>query len=98
MYMLQWLQIEKFVPSNFASSLKLNKTKIDKKMEEDFRDEMKKAGVKIKVMTYKNTFHSFTYPEATEIGKKHNFFISYNPVSANKAWEQMKVFLKTQLK
>lgn len=71
---------------------------IDKKMEEDFRKEMKDAKAKLKVVTYKNTFHSFTYPEATEIGKKHNFFISYNPVSDKESWEQMRVFLKTHLR
>ena len=38
--------------------------------------------------------HSFTNPEATELGKKLNLPIAYNADADKKYWGEMKDFLK----
>ncbi len=38
--------------------------------------------------------HSFTNPEATELGKKLNLPIAYNADADKKSWGEMKDFLK----
>ena len=70
---------------------------IDKKMEDNFRKEMTKAHAKFKIITYKDTFHSFTFKDADRIGKKHNFFIKYHPLSDKQSWNQTKLLLKRVL-
>ncbi len=61
---------------------------------EAFRQEMKSAGADFRLISYPGALHSFTNPEATELGKKLNFPIAYNADADKKSWAEMKGFLK----
>jgi dienelactone hydrolase len=60
---------------------------------EAFRQEMKAAGVDFQFISYPGAMHSFTNPDATELGKKFNLPIAYNPGADKKSWGEMKKFL-----
>jgi dienelactone hydrolase len=60
---------------------------------EAFRQEMKAAGADLKFISYPGAMHSFTNPDATELGKKFNLPIAYNPDADKKSWGEMKEFL-----
>ncbi|MGZ6395478.1 MAG: dienelactone hydrolase family protein [Pseudobdellovibrionaceae bacterium] len=61
---------------------------------EAFKQEMKSAGVDLQFISYPGATHSFTNPEATELGKKFNMPIAYNADADKKSWGELKEFLK----
>jgi len=65
---------------------------------EAFKQEMKGAGASFQFISYPDALHSFTNPEATELGKKFNMPIAYNGKADKESWSEMKGFLSTILK
>ncbi len=61
---------------------------------EAFKNEMKAAGADFKFISYPGAVHSFTNPEADELGKKYNIPIAYNRDADKKSWEELKKFLR----
>lgn len=57
-----------------------------------FKKEMDSAKINYQFIDYPNSLHSFTNPDATEIGKKFNLKIAYNKEADQKSWEDMKQF------
>jgi len=57
-----------------------------------FEDEMRKAGVDWYLVAYGNAVHSFTNPEASELGKKFNLPLAYNEKADKESWADMKKF------
>lgn len=62
---------------------------------EAFKKEMTGAGADFRFIDYPGAIHSFTNPDATELGKKFNLPLAYNADADKKSWEEMKTFLKT---
>ena len=60
---------------------------------EAFKQEMESAGADFKFVSYPGATHSFTNPEATELGKKFNLPVAYNADADKKSWDEMKKFL-----
>jgi dienelactone hydrolase len=60
---------------------------------EAFRKEMKAAGADFQVISYPGAVHSFTNPEATELGKKFNLPLAYNADADKKSWLELQRFL-----
>jgi dienelactone hydrolase len=60
----------------------------------EFQDEMRKAKADWQFISYGNTVHSFTNPEA---GNDNSKGAAYNEVSTKRAWNEMKAFFKTTL-
>jgi dienelactone hydrolase len=60
---------------------------------EAFKQEMKAAHADFKFISYPGALHSFTNPEATELGKKFNMPIAYNANADKKSWHELKKFL-----
>jgi dienelactone hydrolase len=65
---------------------------------EAFKQEMKTAGAAFQFISYPGALHSFTNPEATELGKKFNMPIAYNAQADEESWNEMKGFLSTVFK
>lgn len=65
---------------------------------ESFKQEMEAAGVDYRVVSYPGTMHSFTNPDADELGKKFNMPIAYNAEADKDSWMQLKTFLADVLK
>ena len=65
---------------------------------EAFKQEMRAAGADFQFISYPGAMHSFTNPEATELGKKFNMPIAYNAKADKESWNEMKEFLSTILK
>ena len=65
---------------------------------EAFKQEMRAAGADFQFISYPGATHSFTNPEATELGKKFNMPIAYNAKADKESWIEMKEFLSTILK
>ena len=65
---------------------------------EAFRQEMKGADASFQFISYPDALHSFTNPEATELGKKFNMPIAYNAKADKESWSEMIGFLSTILK
>jgi dienelactone hydrolase len=65
---------------------------------EAFKQEMKAVGADFRFISYPGVLHSFTNPEATELGKKFNMPIGYNAKADKESWSEMKGFLSTVLK
>jgi dienelactone hydrolase len=65
---------------------------------EAFKQEMRAAGADFQFISYPGAMHSFTNPEATELGKKFNMPIAYNAKADKESWNEMKEFLSTVLK
>jgi dienelactone hydrolase len=61
---------------------------------EALKQEMKSAGADFRFISYPGAMHSFTNPEATELGKRLNLPIAYNADADKKSWGEMKGFLK----
>jgi dienelactone hydrolase len=61
---------------------------------EAFKQEMKSAGVDFQFISYPGAVHSFTNPDADELGKKFNMPIAYNADADKKSWDELKKFLK----
>jgi dienelactone hydrolase len=49
-------------------------------------------------ISYPGAVHSFTVPEADELGKKFNMPIAYNAEADKKSWDELKKFLKAIFK
>ena len=64
---------------------------------EAFKQEMKSAGVDYQFFSYPGAVHSFTNPEATELGKKFKMAVAYNAEADRKSWDEMKNFFSTIL-
>lgn len=58
-----------------------------------FKKEMDSAKIDYKFIDYPNSLHSFTNPDATEMGKKFGLQIAYNKEADEKSWNDMKSFL-----
>lgn len=71
---------------------------VPKKQVDGFVKEMKAAGAKFKVISYRGAKHSFTNPAATETGQKFNIPLAYNPEVDKKSWAEAQKFLKSALK
>jgi len=65
---------------------------------EAFKQEMRSAGADFQFISYPGALHSFTNPEATELGKKFNMPIAYNAKADKESWNEMKKFLRTIFK
>ncbi len=65
---------------------------------EAFKQEMKAAGVDFKFSSYPGAIHSFTNPEATELGKKFNMPVAYNAEADRKSWDELKGFFNVIFK
>jgi len=61
---------------------------------EAFKQEMKSAGADYQFISYPGALHSFTNPEATELGKKFNLPVAYNADADRESWSELKGFLK----
>lgn len=59
-----------------------------------FKKQMDSIGAKYDVKIYEGATHSFTNPNSTEIGKKYNMSIEYNPAADSNSWNDMKLFFK----
>lgn len=65
---------------------------------EGFRQEMDKAGVNYQIVSYPGAMHSFTNPDADELGKKFNLPLAYNAAADKDSWAQATAFLADVLK
>ncbi len=61
---------------------------------EAFKQEMDKAQVNYKVVSYPGVKHSFTNPAANELGQKFNLPLAYNAEADKDSWTQTQAFLK----
>ena len=59
-----------------------------------FKQEMSDAKADFRVVTYPGVKHSFTNPDADELGKKFNLPLAYNADADKDSWQQATVFLK----
>jgi dienelactone hydrolase len=58
------------------------------------KKEMADQKVNFKFVNYPGAVHSFTNPEATEIGKKFKMPVAYNAKADKESWEDIQRFLK----
>ncbi len=63
-----------------------------------FRQEMDKAGVNYKAVTYPGATHAFTNPAADEYGKKFKLPLAYNATADKASWEEGLAFLADAFK
>ncbi len=63
-----------------------------------FREEMDKAGVTNKVVTYPGARHAFTNPEADKLGQEFNLPLAYNAAADKASWEEGLAFLAEAFK
>lgn len=59
-----------------------------------FKQEMEQAGANYRVVTYPGVKHSFTNPDADELGRKFNLPLAYNAEADHDSWQQTKTFLR----
>ncbi|MBI5753395.1 MAG: dienelactone hydrolase family protein [Hydrogenophilales bacterium] len=59
-----------------------------------FKQEMGNAGANFRVVTYPGVKHSFTNPDADELGKKFNLPLAYNAAADKDSWQQAIAFLR----
>ena len=59
-----------------------------------FKQEMSDAKADFRIVTYPGAGHSFTNPDADELGKKFNLPLAYNAAADKDSWQQATVFLK----
>jgi dienelactone hydrolase len=70
---------DKFIPAEAIEALK---------------KEMADQKVNFKFVNYPGAVHSFTNPEATELGKKFSMPIAYNAAADKESWADMQKFFK----
>ena len=63
-----------------------------------FRQEMEKAGVNYKAVTYPGATHAFTNPAADEYGRKFKLPLAYNAVADKASWDAGLAFLAEAFK
>lgn len=61
---------------------------------DEFKQEMKAAGAKFNVVSYKGVKHSFTNPDADKLAKEFNLPLAYNAKADKASWKQLLKFLK----
>ncbi len=59
-----------------------------------FKQEMEAAGVRYEFIDYPGVKHSFTNPEATEIGREFGLPLEYNAETDADSWQRMQDFFK----
>lgn len=59
-----------------------------------FRKEMQGAGADFRVVTYPGVKHSFTNPDADELGRRFNLPLVYDAAADQDSWQQATVFLR----
>jgi dienelactone hydrolase len=64
------------------------------KASHDFKREMNAAKADMKFINYPGAVHSFTNPDATELGKKFNLPLAYNEKADRESWADMTKFFK----
>ncbi|MBI4848733.1 MAG: dienelactone hydrolase family protein [Nitrospirae bacterium] len=64
----------------------------------EFEQEMKKANVDYKLITYPVAEHGFSNPESTSIEQKFKMKVAYNAEADKKSWADMQEFFKTIFK
>jgi len=65
---------------------------------EAFKKEMTDARVDFKFINYPGAVHSFTNPDATELGKKFNLPLVYNEKADKESWADMQKFFEEVFK
>lgn len=60
-----------------------------------FKKQMDSVGAHYTFKDYPGAIHSFTNPQATEIGKKFNLPVAYNEAADKNSWNDMQAFFKT---
>lgn len=63
-----------------------------------FMDEMMAAKADFQFSNYTGAMHSFTNPDATELGRKFNLPLAYNADADKRSWEELETFLDTIFK
>lgn len=63
-----------------------------------FRQEMDKAGVSYKAVTYPGAKHAFTNPEADKFGQEFKLPLAYDAAADKASWDEGLAFLKGALK
>ena len=63
-----------------------------------FRQEMDKAGVTYKVVTYPGAKHAFTNPDADKYGQEFKLPLAYNAAADKASWDEGLVFLADSFK
>jgi dienelactone hydrolase len=63
-----------------------------------FRQEMDKAGVSYKVVTYPGAKHAFTNPDADKYGQEFKLPLAYNAAADKASWEEGLAFLADSFK
>src|SRR5580704_17381396 len=63
-----------------------------------FKKSMDSIGAHYTFISYPGALHAFTNPGATELGKKFNLPIAYNPAADTASWKEMQGFFQTALK
>ncbi len=63
-----------------------------------FKQEMEKAGVDYRFVSYEGAIHAFSNPAADELGKKFNIPLAFNADADRKSWNDMKDFFETIFK
>jgi dienelactone hydrolase len=63
-----------------------------------FRQEMDKAGVSYKVVTYPGAKHAFTNPEADKYGQEFKLPLAYNAAADKASWDEGLAFLADAFK
>lgn len=63
-----------------------------------FKKEMKEAGAKFEVVSYKGVKHSFTNPDADKFGKQFNMPLAYDKKADADSWKRLGKFLKKVFK
>ena len=58
-----------------------------------FRQEMEKAGVTYKAVTYPGAKHSFTNPDADKYGQEFKLPLAYNAIADKASWDEGMAFL-----
>jgi dienelactone hydrolase len=61
---------------------------------ENFKKEMRDAGIDLTFRTYAGAQHSFTNPAADAYGKKFKIPLAYNAKADHRSWADMKAFFK----
>jgi dienelactone hydrolase len=64
---------------------------------EDFRQEMAKAGARAEIVVYPGVKHSFTSPEASELGQRFNLPLAYDGYADRDAWARTLLLLNETL-
>lgn len=59
-----------------------------------FRQEMESAGADFRMVTYPGVKHSFTNPDADELGRKFNLPLAYDAAADQNSWQQTTGFLR----